>query len=52
MNPVERILSLAGGLLLVVPGITTDIVGVAIITLVIIWQYFSSRKNRTEAKTA
>ncbi len=46
MNPIQRILSIVGGLCLIVPGITTDIAGVALVGLSIAWQIFSRKENR------
>jgi TRAP-type uncharacterized transport system fused permease subunit len=41
----ERIIALAGGLLLIIPGIPTDIVGVALIVLLFVLQLLSKKKN-------
>ena len=46
----ERILALVGGLCMVIPGITTDLVGVALIALVFILQKIGAKKAK--AKTA
>lgn len=44
---VQRILSVAGGLLLIYPGILTDIIGVALVGAVLIWRRISSsEKNK------
>lgn len=45
----ERILALVGGLCMVIPGITTDLVGVALIVLVVILQKIGVKK--AEQKT-
>lgn len=39
MNVVERIIAVAGGLLLIYPGITTDVVGLILIGLAFVLQY-------------
>ncbi len=44
MNPIQRILSLAAGLLLIDPGIYTDLIGMAVIGLIILWQIFQKKK--------
>ena len=44
LNVLQRILFFAGGLLLVTPGVSTDIAGLAILVLSFIWQ----RKNRVK----
>ena len=46
MNLLQRLLALAGGLMLIIPGLITDIGGVALIVLVIVLQMV----NRTEAR--
>ena len=44
---VQRIISIAGGLLLIYPGILTDIIGVALVGAVLIWRRISSSgKNK------
>ncbi len=45
MNVVQRVLIGAGGLMLIVPSTVTDIVGVALIGVIVIWQ-FIERKAR------
>lgn len=46
----ERVLALVGGLCMVIPGITTDLVGLALIALVFILQKIGAKKAK--AKTA
>lgn len=46
----ERILALGGGLCMVIPGLATDIVGLAIIVLLFILQKVGVKKN--QVKTA
>ncbi len=45
MNPVQRIISAGAGILLIDPSPLTDVIGVAIITLIIVWQIFQKKKN-------
>ena len=46
----KRIISIAGGLMLIYPGIVTDIIGVALVGAVMLWRKFDTR-NRTPQKT-
>lgn len=39
MNPIERILAFAGGVLLIDPGIVTDIIGIGLSVIVLVWQF-------------
>ncbi|MBR5561785.1 MAG: TRAP transporter permease [Clostridia bacterium] len=50
----ERLMALAGGLLMIIPGWTTDIAGIALMALVIILQKIGEKKdkNKTSAKAA
>ena len=45
MNPVERILAAAAGLLLIDPNVITDVVGIALIASVVAWQIIKKRQN-------
>lgn len=47
MSWFERILALAGGLFMVIPGIVTDAVGIALIVLVVIIQKLGAKKKQT-----
>lgn len=47
MRWYERILSAVGGLLLIYPGILTDIIGIALVGLVLLSQIVFKRKNAT-----
>ena len=44
MNPVQRILSVLGGLMLIYPGTITDVCGVLVVVLVGVWQQLQKRK--------
>ncbi len=43
LNPVQALMALAGGLLLIYPGAMTDLIGIGLIALVIIWQKFQGK---------
>ena len=45
INPLVRILFAAGGLLMMDPSITTDIIGIAIFAVAMVWQVLTSKKN-------
>ena len=47
MNPIQRIVAAAGGLCMIVPGLATDVVGIALCAVVAFWQY--SQKKRAVA---
>ena len=44
VNPVMRLVAFAGGLLLIIPGITTDLLGVALIALVVVGNRLMGKK--------
>lgn len=48
MNPIERLLAAAGGLLLIDPNWITDIVGVLLISATIVWQILKRRTNQNK----
>jgi len=52
INPVFRILLAAGGVLMMVPGTLTDIIGVAIIAAVVVAQYLLSKRSSTPSAPA
>lgn len=45
MNPLQRILFVVAGLMLIFPSWITDIVGIVLIAAVIIWQYAEAAKK-------
>ena len=45
----ERILALAGGLCMIIPGITSDLVGLALIVIVFILQKIGNKKEKIKA---
>ena len=44
MNPVQRVLSVLGGLMLIYPGTITDVCGVLVVVLVGVWQQVQKKK--------
>ncbi len=44
MNPIIRIIALAGGMMLIIPGIATDIAGISLVALVFVFQKIRSKK--------
>ncbi len=46
----QRILCLAGGLLCIVPGVVTDAIGFALISVVLVLQYLVGRKEKLPTK--
>ena len=51
MNPVQRVMAAAGGLLLIDPRVLTDIIGIVLVAVVIGWQVFT-KKRGTAVKAA
>ena len=45
MKWYERVLSAIGGLLLIYPGTVTDIIGIALVVLVVIFEVLTKKKN-------
>ena len=48
MNPIERVMSAAGGLLLIDPNPITDVIGIALVAGAIVWQVLKRRKEKAE----
>ena len=48
MSWVERILALAGGLCMIIPGVATDGIGLALIVLVVLIQKITSKKDKAK----
>ena len=46
-NPILRLLIIAGGLMLLVPGTFTDVVGVALVAFVCIADFLSAKRLKT-----
>ena len=47
MNILERIITLTGGMMLIVPGVQTDLIGIALVGVIFFWQY--TRHHREHA---
>ena len=45
MNPAQRIMAAAGGLLLIDPNPVTDIIGVTLVAAVAVWQFIQTRQS-------
>ena len=43
LNIIQQVMALAGGLLLIDPGLMTDIMGIGLVALVIIWNHFQTK---------
>ena len=52
MNWPQRIIAAVGGLLLIDPNLVTDVVGIALVAVVIVWQYLQNKKNPAPARPA
>jgi TRAP-type uncharacterized transport system fused permease subunit len=50
LNIVYRLISFAGGLLLVIPGTLTDIIGIAMIALVVLITFLTKKKKAPVAE--
>ena len=49
MNPIQRIICAAGGLLLIDPNTITDIIGIALIAVVLAWQFLQKKHDQKQA---
>ncbi len=49
INVPLRIVAIVGGLLLIIPGLVTDTIGLSLIAAVILFQYFKNRKKSDAA---
>ena len=45
MNIVQRIVTILGGVLLIIPGVWTDAAGIALVAIAVIWQMLE-KKNK------
>ncbi|MDD4080671.1 MAG: TRAP transporter permease [Eubacteriales bacterium] len=45
LNILQQLMALAGGLLLIIPGLVTDLFGLALIILVVIWQKIQIKRT-------
>ena len=49
MNWPQRILAIVGGLMLIDPSVTTDIIGIVLVALVLVWQLATKKKTTAAA---
>ncbi len=49
MNPIERVLIAAGGLLLIDPNTITDVIGILLVVVIIVWQIVKGKKKTASA---
>ena len=45
MNIVQRIVTILGGVLLIIPGVWTDVAGIALVAVAVVWQMLE-KKNK------
>lgn len=48
LNVIQQLMALAGGLLLIIPGLLTDAIGFSLIALVILWQRIQKRQAKVK----
>ena len=46
MNIIERVLTIGGGLLMIIPGTLTDVIGLALIAVVVLMQVFLHKEKK------
>ena len=49
MNLFERLITMAGGLILIIPGVLTDVIGIGLVGLAFLWQYVRHHKEKQQA---
>ena len=49
MNLFERLITMAGGLMLIIPGVLTDVIGIGLVGLAFLWQYVRHHKEKQQA---
>ena len=52
VNPVFRLLLAAGGIMMMVPGTLTDVIGVAVIAAISVLQYLLRKRQQTPSAPA
>ena len=52
INPVFRVGLAAGGILMMVPGTVTDIIGVAVVAVIVVMQYLINKRQKTPTAPA
>ncbi|MDO4960910.1 MAG: TRAP transporter permease [Eubacteriales bacterium] len=46
LNPLQRIMALLGGLTLLIPGTATDLIGIALVAALVVWQTAAKKKAK------
>ena len=49
MNLFERLITMAGGLMLIIPGVLTDVIGIGLVGLAFLWQYVRHHTEKQQA---
>ena len=52
INPVFRILLVAGGIMMMVPGTLTDVIGVAVVAAIVVMQYLLNKRQQKPSAPA
>jgi UPF0716 family protein affecting phage T7 exclusion len=52
LNPLQQLMGLAGGLLLIIPGLATDAAGIVLVGAVVVWQRLHVRNHPKDASPA
>ena len=52
MRWYERLVSIAGGLLLIYPGLVTDVIGLSLVAVVVLIQFVEQKKTKSAVSTA
>lgn len=52
LNPLQQLMGLAGGLLLIIPGLATDAAGIVLVGAVVVWQRLQVRNHPKDAAPA
>lgn len=52
MRWYERLVSIAGGLLLIYPGLVTDVIGLSLVAVVVLIQFIEQKKTKSAVSTA
>ena len=52
LNPIQQADGLAGGLLLIIPGLATDVAGIVLVGAVVVWQRLQVRNHPQDASPA
>ena len=52
INPVFRVALVAGGIMMMVPGTLTDVIGVAVVAVIVVMQYLINKRQKTPTAPA